>query len=448
MRRESETLVIGAGISGLAYAHARGPDADLLVLEGSDCAGGLVRTVAEGGLRWEEGPEALQSGNAEVEALLRELGLATQEVPSDARRRWVVHQGRLVDVPMGPKELLRTPLLTARGKLRALTERWRDPKTALDGSVADFVRHRLGSEILAALVDPLISGIYAGDPEQISLRGAFPDVARMVEEHKSLMAAMAARRGRPKPGLLKPKGGMSSLTDALAAALGDRLLLSTPVSSLHRERSTWVATTAEVTLAAPTAVLATSARAAGYLLRDCAPDAAHELAAIQGENVVSVAHLWPRERVAHPLDGFGYLVPSRERLHHLGTLFSSSIDPASCPPDRVLLRTMLGGACDPGAVDRFDDEILTTLVSDLRPLLGLEGRPEWSRIVRYRGALPRYDLDHPRRIAALERALPDGLSLLGNFHRGIGLTTLIPAARTLSRSHGDAASTVLRTRGE
>ena len=434
MRRESDTLVIGAGISGLAYAHARGPDAELFVLEGSDRPGGLVRTETEGNLRWEEGPEALQSGNAEVEALFQELGLTTQEVPSDARKRWMVHAGRLVDVPMGPRSLLRTPLLSARGKLRAITERWRDPHTALDGSVADFVRHRLGGEILEALVDPLISGIYAGDPEQISLRGAFPEVARMVEDHGSLMAAMATRRGRPKPGLLKPSRGMSALTDALAAALGNRLLLSTPVSSLHREGSSWIAATADGTFAAPRIVLAVSARAAGYLLRDCAPDAARELAALQGENVVSVAHLWPRDRVAHPLDGFGYLVPSRERLHQLGTLFSSSIDPDSCPPDRVLLRTMLGGSRDPGAVDRFDDEILSALTSELRPLLGIEGRPEWSRIVRYRGALPRYDLDHPRRIAALERALPPGLSILGNFFRGVGLTTLIPAARALAHS--------------
>lgn len=440
MTRRSETLVIGAGISGLTYAHARGPQADLLVLEGGERPGGLVRTATESGLRWEEGPEALQSGNAEVEALLRELGLATQEVPAGARRRWVVHRGRLVDVPMGPKALLRTPLLSARGKLRALSERWRDPNTALGGSVADFARHRLGGEILDALVDPLISGIYAGDPEQISLRGAFPEVARMVEEHGSLMGAMSARRGQPKPGLLKPSGGMSALTGALAAFLGDRLLLSTPVRSLRREGSIWVATANDGTYAAPILVLAVSARAASYLLRDCAPDASRELAAIQAENVVSIAHLWSRERVAHALDGFGYLVPSRERLRHLGTLFSSSIDPGACASERVLLRTMLGGARDLGAVERFDHEILDALRTELAPLLGLEGRPDWWRIVRHRGALPRYDLDHPRRLAELERALPEGMSLLGNFLRGIGLTALIPAARTLARSHSHLAS--------
>ncbi|HVS09183.1 MAG TPA: protoporphyrinogen oxidase, partial [Planctomycetota bacterium] len=256
------TLVLGAGISGLSYAHTR-KDADLLVLEASDHAGGLMRTLRADGVRYEGGPEAMQTGSDEADELVRELGLEMHTVPAEAKARYVVKQGELIDVPMSPPALLKTHLLSAGGKARALTEKWRNPRKALDGSVADFVRHRLGHEVLEALVDPLISGIYAGDPEQISLRGAFPEVAKMVEEHGSLMAAMSERRGKPKPSLTKPAGGLGEIPAALARSLGDRLRLSSAAKSIERDGDTWRVATDTAELRASRLVIALPPRAGG-----------------------------------------------------------------------------------------------------------------------------------------------------------------------------------------
>jgi len=449
MTRAVETVVLGAGISGLAYAHARGLGADLIVLEASARPGGLVHTLRggnEGQVRCEVGPEALANASEPTLALLRELELELQELPAEAKKRYLVREGRLHAVPMAPLDLLKSPLLSAGGKARALTEKWRAPKRALDGSIADFVRHRLGHEVLESFVDPLVSGIHAGDPEQLSLRACFPEVARMVEEHGGLFAALAARRksggGKRPPGLMKPAGGMVELPRALARRLGAQLQLSGVARSLERRGERWVVDLETETCEAQRVVLALPAKAAESLLARACPPAACELATLRGESLVSVSTVFDRARVEHPLDGFGYLVPSREGQLQLGTLFSSSIDPGACPSSAVLLRTLLGGARHPEAVELSERELLERVDSEVGPLLGLRGSPEWFHVARYRETLPRYDLDHPRRVRAFEAAVAEapGLCVLGNYLRGIGLPALIAAARALAGAHASAGA--------
>jgi oxygen-dependent protoporphyrinogen oxidase len=439
VRHESvETLVVGAGVSGLAYAHARGPSADLLVCEASGRAGGLVRTDATTipGVRFERGPEALQTGSAAMRELVGELGLAVDEAPATARRRYLVRGGRLHAVPTGPLGLLRTPLMSARGKLRLLAEPWREGQRGLDGSLADFVRHRLGQEALAALVDPLIGGIHAGDPEQLSLRATFPDLERAVRAHGSLFAALRARRGGERPGLARPRGGMQALVDALARHLGPRLRTGCAIESLARDGQGWLAGTPVGSIRALRVVVALPARGAARLLERAAPEIAAAAAEVVSESLVGLVLAWPRARIGHALDGFGYLASSREGLAHLGTLFSSSIDPSVAPADTAVLRVLAGGARRPELVEVDERELVQRLLGEVRPLLDLQGDPTGTAVVRWRSTLPRYDLEHPIRLERLGRALPahPGLILLGNWLRGIGLNTLVEQARRAARA--------------
>ena len=445
MSRSLDTLVIGAGISGLAYAHARGPDADLAVVEASDSTGGWVCTergvwdVEGGELRYERGPEALRSGSPEVVALFSELALELVPAPRSAHKRFLCHRGKLV--ALTPLSFLSSPLLSWGGKLRMLGEFRRDPRVALGGSLAEFVRHRFGQEVVESLLDPFVSGVWAGDPEQLSLRATFPDLARMVEEHGSVTKALFKRKrdgaASAAPGLCKPRGGMGSLTRALAESLLPRLRLSTPVESLRRQGARFRVIAGGELFDCARVVVATSARAAAERLGEVSPEASRELATISFESLACVIHAWPRERVAHPLDGFGYLVPSREKRLHLGTLFSSSIDPGCAPRGTVLLRTLLGGARHPEVVEMSDPEILAIVEREVFPLLGLSGNPPWSRVLRYRSVLPRYDLAHPARLDAVDLALArtPGLHLLGNYLRGIGVPALIEAGRALAKQH-------------
>src|SRR6185503_10024857 len=240
-----DTLVIGAGISGLACAHERlrvAPSEDLLVLEASERAGGLVRTRMDDGYRFEEGPEAVPSNARNVRELCQELGLALHEAPPDAAKRYLALDGKLREVPASPEELATSRVLSFGAKLRLMAEATSARDQALDGSIADFARHRFGQEALERVVDPLVAGIHAGDPEQLSLRACFPEVVRMVEEHGSVTAALKARAARKKPGegsalggnLLKPEGGMESLVRELARVLGARLCTGARVTALQR----------------------------------------------------------------------------------------------------------------------------------------------------------------------------------------------------------------------
>jgi oxygen-dependent protoporphyrinogen oxidase len=428
------TLVVGAGISGLAFAHELGKREDVLVLESAARAGGYLRTEQRGPdaqFRCELGPETLRADESELRSLLNELDLATHAPPVSASRRFVVHHGKLVEVALAPQKLLASPLIGAGGKLRAMREPWRDAKTALDGSIADFVRHRFGGEVLDALIDPLVSGVYAGDPGQLSMRACFPRLVELVERHGSLLRAMRREHGTaPTP--FKVRGGNGALSDALASKLGDRLRCSSAVRSLAFDSELWRAATASESFSARRVVLAVPSQTAERLLSPVATSLARALGSIASESLAVVHHAYRRASIEHALDGFGYLVPSRERNAHLGTLFSSSIEPDACPRDYVLLRTMLGGARHPGAVDASDAEMLATVAREVGPLLGLREPPVWSQIDRCRGAIPRYDLQHLERVDAIERSAPPGLSLLGNYLRGIGVGQLVKQARELA----------------
>ena len=442
MSERVRTVVVGAGIAGLAYAHARGADADLVLLEARELPGGLIRTSPTPDGHVELGPEALQDNAPETLALFDELGLVPLFADAAAAKRFVVDaRGVPCALPSSPPAFLRSPLLSWRGKLRALSEPFRRRDVALDASVAEFLRHRVGREVVERLVDPAISGIYAGDPELLSARACFPAVVEMVERHGSLFAGMKARArerraaGEPRkaPSLLSVAGGLARLPEALAAALGPRIRLACPVQAVARESGGWQIRLRDGALLADELVLAVPAPAAAKLLAEAAPALSQQLASIHAEGVVSVAHRWSRSDLAHPLDGFGVLVPSSLGMRHLGTLFSSSIVPGRCGDGVVLLRTLIGGARRPELLDAPDAELLDIVQHEAAGLLGARdgAAPDWTQVTRWPAVLPRYDLEQParqQRIDAALRELP-GLSILGNHRRGISVNALIAASR-------------------
>jgi oxygen-dependent protoporphyrinogen oxidase len=280
----------------------------------------------------------------------------------------------------------------------------------------------------------LVSGIHAGDAEKLSLRACFPRMVELIEEHGSLIRALRARGGGPAPGVMKVRGGNQELVDALAAKLGDRLRLATPVTAIAREGEPWRVITASETFVTRHLVLAVPSATAARLLSTVAPQLARAIGSIAGESLVAVHHAHRRADVEHPLDGFGYLVPAREHQLQLGTLFSSSSDPSAAPSDQVLLRTLIGGSRHPQVVDFDDAQLLEVVAREVGPALGLRAPPLWSHVDRYRAVLPRFELGHPERVDAILAARPPGLELLGNYLRGIGVNHLVATARGLARS--------------
>ena len=447
-----DTLVIGAGIAGLAYAHARGADADLLVLEQTDRVGGVMQTHRDETLQYELGPEVLPAGDPELGAMLRELRLPLVHSPKHVARRFVFFDYRLQQVPTTFAALLATKILSWGAKVRLLQEMGRDSTVALDGSIADFARHRFGDQVYERFVDPFVSGIYAGDPEQLSVRACFPELIALVERHGSVLKGLRARRaaggGGPGTSLVSVEGGLSEIPAALAATLGERVRTSTAATAIARHGDGWAVATegpeGAQRITCANLVVATPARVASKLLGAVDASLSGDLGSIESESLVSVVHTWPRDRVGHALDGFGYLVPGAVPRRHLGSLFSSTIGSARGPDDHVVVRTMLGGGRDPAMIDMGDHEIWQVVRYEVSNALGLPGLPTSWHVSRWRDVLPRYDLEHPARCERIDASLATlpGLALLGNAIGGVAVARVVARARKLASMHVATSASV------
>ena len=447
MSRE-EVIVVGAGLTGLSaawYLHQRGIPALLLEAEGE--VGGNVRSRAEGGFLRDLGPNSLMVKGELLPDMIRRLGLEDRVVEANplARRRFVLNRKRR-PVALGPGVLLSSSLLSLSARLRLLSEPWRAARPAShdDESIADFVRRRLGPEALAWLVDPFVSGVFAGDPEKLSVSAALPRLASMEAESGSLLRAALRNRRTGKKGtgsrLVSFRSGLQELPMALAGALPpDRLQRSRAVIGIQHSEEGWRLQTTGGELECRHLVLALPASEIARLLRPLAAELADELDAIFYPAVATIALGFPREAVAHPLDGFGLLIPRRLGIETLGVLFSSTLFPERAPEGMVLLTAFLGGA-QQDISQRSPAELEAQALRDLRPILGIRGDPSYHRCALWPRAIPQYALGHGERIARIHelcRRLPN-LDLLGNWQGGVALGDCVAQANAFQKAFMEA----------
>ncbi len=444
-------VVIGAGVTGLTAAHAlEGAGHQVLVLERADRPGGVIRSVRRDGWLVETGPNTLLVNEPRMLEFFERLGLGPRllEAPADARRRYLVRGGRPIAAPTGPLSFLASPLLGPGAKLRLLCEPLvRRARPGAEESVAAFTRRRLGAEALAQLVDPFVGGIHAGDPETLSIRHAFPTLHRHDREHGSLVlgalaAAQARRRaGRARFGArsISFRGGLQALIDALVHEVGDRLETRATITALEPGapwRIRWRgADDREQVVEADAVVAAVPAHAAARLPFPLAQAAA--LAGLDGLDhppVTALALGFRREQIAHPLDGYGMLVPAREGMRILGTLFSSSLFPDRAPPGGALLSTFVGGSRRPDLARLPEPELVRVVLEDLATLLGVRGDPVFVHRTAWERAIPQYGLDHDRFlavVAAAEAGMP-GLHIGGPIRDGISVGDCLRAGWRLA----------------
>ncbi len=463
-------VVIGGGISGLAVAfrirqrfEARGRPLELRVLEAAERVGGKIRTEVREGYRFEWGPNGFLDGKPETLDLCRDLGIEGALLPSseEARKRYIFSCGALHRVPESPVSFFRSPLLTLRGRLRILKEVWAPTTPAgLDTSVAEFGRRRLGKEAVEKLLDPMVSGIFAGDPALMSLASCFPRIAEMEREHGSLVRAMLAlqRQRKREYGGTEPGGGpagpagtltsfaegMEHLVRALEERLGRSLQKQCVVTSLVPDggeaakgyRVRFLHQGVEQEMSANAVVLAVPAYEAKRILKEMEPAVCGLLAGIPYAPVTVLGLGFARDEAPGPLDGFGFLVPYREGTPVLGSLWTSSIFPGRAPADCVFTRNMVGGWRNDWAVSEPEDD-LERIVSDmLEKALGARGKVCFRSCVRHPRAIPLYFLGHARRLEAIEDRLArfPGVYLTGNAYRGIALNDCTREALRIART--------------
>lgn len=427
-------IIVGAGITGLAVAHEirrRAPDAAVTILEASDRAGGLIGTTAADGYLLEWGPEAIQGSSKETLDLLSDLGLGEKIVKAapEARTRYVVHRGVVTPLPLGPRGALGTRLLSPAAKLRAAMEVLVGPGNG-EESVAQFGRRRFGPAVVP-LLDAVVTGLFAGDPEELSLDMALPQLRWLENSHGSVIKGMMRQRGAAGAQnlpLLTLEGGMETLVRALADGVDIRF--RTRVGRVQKANGQVLAITDDGSEAADVVVLA-----GGPSMTHLVEGPRISIPKVREAPVTVVGLGYDASVADERSQGYGFLSPEGEGRFVLGVLHTSSLFPAHAPEGRVLYRCLLGGIRHPERASRSDAELIEGCRGDLRALLGVEGEPEFAHVVRHGRGIPQLELGHKAVISALrelEKAIP-GLYIEGTGCSGISTNHLIGKAKALAR---------------
>jgi len=429
--------IIGAGLTGLTAAfRLKQRGSRVVVYEASDRIGGSIKSVRRDGYLAELGPSSLAAPSASVTTLLADLGLDGSRVTASpaAGNRYIVRRGRLTRLPMAPAELLTSRLLSNGAKLAIFGEPLVDAgDSPLEESIAAFVRRRFNQEVLDYIVNPFIAGMFAGDPEQLSVRHATPKLHALERTHgsvmKALMQMMKAPPGGPGGGgmakLVSFRSGLQEIPDALGRELSSEVRLRAPVTQLRKGDRGWTVGAAFQT---PELFDAVVYAAPAHCLDEVDLDLVGSeklstLASIFHPPVAVVALGFRRDQLSHPLDGFGFLTPEVERKRVMGAVFSSSLFPDRAPEGHVLVTAFVGGTRDPDLVQADPQTLTARVLDDLRSLLGTSGEPTFRAVQVWPKAIPQYVLGYGRfkEIAEdVERRNP-GLVLAGTYRDGVSL---------------------------
>jgi len=480
-----DTVVVGAGITGLAAAHElHRSGADVLVLEREDRVGGCIRSErTDDGFVLEHGPHTVRSADPELFGQLASLGLEGERVEAGTagRKRYVVRRGRPVPVPSSPGGLLTTPLLSLPAKLRLLAEPLVPRGSTADESVAHFFRRRLGREVAEGPVAAFVSGVYAGDAERLSMAALFPSLLEGEREKGSLLRwGLSRLRGRREGGeggasesrgapsrsarLVNFRDGLARWPEALAATLPPgRVRTGAAVEVVRPADPGWEIRAEGGWLRARSVVLALPSRAAARLLRGGVTDGGRDassgladredvrdldlLASIPYAPVAVVQLGFPSGAVGHPLDGFGVLSPASEDREVLGILWVSSLFPGRAPDGAVLTASFVGGARTPDRVSESDDALVGRALREHAALLDARGDPIFVRVVRWERAIPQWNVGELDARAACDRieARRPGLVLAGAYRGGVSVPDCWSDGRRAANRIG-ARATASRSR--
>jgi oxygen-dependent protoporphyrinogen oxidase len=448
----AKIIIVGAGISGLSTAwflHQQGHHVE--VLEQNDKVGGSIQTFLDQGFLVDCGPNSILDRDDKVRSLAEAVGMGLEisEANPAAKTRFIAKNGQLMPLPLSPGAFIKTPLFSLSGKLRLLLEPLKT-RAIEEETVAQFVRRRLGQDFLDWAIDPFVSGVYAGDPNRLSVRAATAKIYALEAEYGSLfigairhMQQHRASGPTPQGRLISFRQGMHSLPATITRALGDVVKTGHKVTQLElKSTGDWRVKSGQGEHDADKVVLALPAHPCAKLVNTLDTDMTHALMDIPYAAVASVALGFKRLQVGHPLDGFGVLLPSRLGMQTLGALFSSTLFGYRAPQDHVLLTAFIGGARNPAIIERSQNEITGRVLQNLRHLLHISGKPVFHSVTLWPKAIPQYELGHLERIQRVDSALKNlpGLYVRANWRDGISLADCVANAAELANTINNVKS--------
>jgi len=450
--------IVGAGISGLCTAHelvrilsAAGREAEILIFEAEKVPGGKMRTIREDGFAMEWGPNGFLTNKPYSMELVKELGIENRLARSSdlARKRFIYSGKKLHRLPETPQAFFSSNLLSLRGRLRILGEPFAPPPPKdVDESLGDFARRRLGPEALEKLLDPMVTGIFAGDPDRMSLHSCFPLIHDLERKYGGLVKGMIAlRKERSRAGekremsagpggvLMSFDTGVQALTDVLADRLSEGLHTGVAVENVKMRDGRFLLSLVENgqrgEVDTDALVMATPAYDAAAALGPLDPALAEALSAIPYSPISVVALGYEQAGLGNPLDGFGFLIPRGEKRKILGALWDSSVFPNRAPHGMALIRAMVGGVRNPELAELPPEELIALTRAELAVTMGIAASPTLARAFFHQKGIPQYLVGHGNALDRIDARLAGfpGLYLNSNAYRGIALNDCVLQSR-------------------
>ncbi len=448
-----DAVIIGGGISGLSalhYLRRLNPTMSVRLFEADNRLGGTIGTDHIDGYSLDWGPNGFLDREPLTLELCDELGLtdSLERANPSVQKRFIVRDSKLREIPLSPVRFMTSGVLSLPGRLRILIEPFTRPNRDTDDeSIYSFAKRHMGTQAADYLIQPMVSGIYGGIADRLSLASCFPIMREMEAEHGSLIKAMIARKKKNKA--RGKSGGPSGPSGWLTSFHGGLYVLIERLEQLYRDDIVRSAAVAQVIksvdgyevvmqsgqrLSAKNVVMATPSFNAMDLVASLSPDLSKALSAIPYAPIAVVCLGFKKSDVWHPLDGFGFLVPQKENRTILGSIWTSSIFADRAPEGEVQLRTMVGGDGDHASAALPDDQLFDIVHADLKGILGRLGKPTMKKIYRWQKGIPQYVIGHARTLSDIERELGHfaGLYVAGNAYHGIGLNDCVKQARAVA----------------
>ena len=446
MENSIDTLIIGAGLSGVTVAHflqKYRPEAKITILEKSSSPGGAIRSFHQDGFLAEWGAHGFLDNVEASRELLVDTGLdkEAQKAPLDEFVRYICLNGKLNLIPQNPKKILRSSLVSLPAKLRVLADLWKKPRPE-EQTVADWAAYRFGASLLP-FVDAVLTGTYAGDLNRLSIDAVFPGIRELELQQGSVIRGLlhkrkAAREKPPAaskrklPAMISFPQGMGRLPEVLAE--GKNLLCAAEVKSIAQNEEGWEVRTAEQSFRAASLVLALSVNQSLEMLQSGSGLAAEAppMDAIPEARIVTVAMgFGPSADIPF---GFGYLAPEQEERFALGALFSTHMFPGRAPEGHMLLEALVGGRRHPEKLELDDDVLVRETYADLKQLIHLPDPPVFTRVLRSDHGIPQLEIGYPRLLAWRDSLVDNnrGLYVCGFGWEGIGINDMTKSAKRVA----------------
>jgi protoporphyrinogen/coproporphyrinogen III oxidase len=454
--------IVGGGVTGLTAAYRlKQKNIAVTLYEAGNRVGGVIKSTRQNGYLAEFGPNSILETSPRIASLVRDLGLENRRLYSapEAEKRYIVRGAKPVIVPASPLKFFTTELFSASAKFRLVTEIFkRAAPAAAEESVAEFVLRHLGQEFLDYAINPLVAGIYAGDPAKLSVKHGFPKLWDLEQKYGSLILGqiLGARERKRRAEVSKQEAkklsfdeGLQVFTDALGVKLGQNLRLNSAVTAIDRKVGSWFVTTRANGREEQNEHGAVLLSAPAYKLAEIrfASESPVDLTAFKDIHYPPVASLvlgFRREDVAHPLDGFGMLIPAVERFSILGALFSSSLFPNRAPAGHVLLTCYMGGARAPELALLGAEKQFELALKDLGRILGIQGAPTFKHAFVYPKAIPQYEVGYGKfkQLMNDTETKAPGIFFAGHYRDGISLGDSMVSGDNAAERIGNFLSTV------